>query len=73
MRALTLLLLVPILTLTATPGHTHDYCAKAKCEETRQRIKKIESKMRQGYSASQGEKLAEELRKQRKLRSKRCG
>ena len=73
MRMLTILLLVPILTLTAAPGQTHDYCAKAKCEETRQRIKKIESKMRQGYSASQGAKLEDELRKQRLLRSKRCG
>jgi hypothetical protein len=73
MRALTILLLVPILSLMAAPGQTHDYCAKARCEETRQRIKKIESKMRQGYSASQGEKLAEALRKQRLLRSKRCG
>ena len=68
MRILIFLLLV----LIALPGNAHDYCAKAKCEETKQRIKKIQSKMRNGYSASQGTKMEAELRRLRKIRSKRC-
>ena len=61
-----------LLTLLALPGQAHDYCSKAKCEETKQKIKKIESKMRQGYSASQGQKMQDDLRRLRKIRSKRC-
>ena len=61
-----------IVLLVALPADAHDYCAKAKCEETKQRIKKIESRMRQGYSASQGVKMEDELRRLRKIRVKRC-
>jgi hypothetical protein len=45
---------------------------KAECEETKQKIRKIQSKMREGYSASRGEKMAAELRELRKVRSKLC-
>jgi cell division protein ZapA (FtsZ GTPase activity inhibitor) len=45
---------------------------KEKCEKTKQKIAKIHSKMRQGYSASQGIRMDEELRRLRKLRSKYC-
>jgi hypothetical protein len=47
-------------------------CSKQECEKTRQKIAKIESKMRQGYRASQGVKMDDELRRLRKLRSKQC-
>jgi hypothetical protein len=50
----------------------HVHCPKAECEETKQRIKKIQSKMRLGYSRSQGEKLQAELRRLRAIRSKKC-
>ncbi len=45
---------------------------KEKCEKTRQKIAKIHSKMRQGYTASQGIRMDEELRRLKKLRSKYC-
>lgn len=45
---------------------------KVKCDKTKQKIAKIHSKMRQGYSASQGVRMDEELRRLRKLRSKYC-
>jgi len=45
---------------------------KAECEKTKQKISKIESKMRQGYRASEGVKMDDELRRLRKLRSKYC-
>ena len=45
---------------------------KNECEKTRQKIARIESKMRQGYRASQGVKMEDELRRLRKLRSKQC-
>ena len=66
------ILVVALLLTFATPVPAHNYCAKAKCEETKQRIKKIESKMRQGYTASQGAKMEDDLRRLRKIRSKRC-
>ncbi len=68
MRSLAIICLL----LVALPAGPHDYCSKAKCEETKQQIRKIESKMRQGYSAVQGEKMQDELRRLRKIRAKRC-
>ena len=53
-------------------GYAHQDCKKQDCEKTRQKIAKIESKMRQGYRASQGVKMDDELRRLRKLRSKQC-
>ena len=50
----------------------HDGWTEKDCEKTRQKIEKLESKMRQGYSASQGVKMADELRRLRRLRSKQC-
>ncbi len=50
----------------------HNYCPKAKCEETRQKIEKIQARMRQGYTRAQGEKMEAELRSLRAIRSKRC-
>jgi hypothetical protein len=55
-----------------TAAYTHDHCAQARCEETRQKIRKIEAKMRQGYTRAQGEKMEAELRSLRAIRSKRC-
>ncbi len=59
-----------LLLAAAVPAHV--YCPKAECEATKQRIRKIQSKMRLGYTRSQGEKLEAELRRLRALRSKRC-
>jgi len=55
------------------PGvSAHEYCSKAECEETRQKIRKIQSKMRQGYTRKQGEKMEADLRMLRAIRSKKC-
>jgi hypothetical protein len=43
-----------------------------KCVETREKIRKIESKMRQGYSAKQGVRMQEELRSLREKRRRLC-
>lgn len=67
-----LLLFVLALVLLPSAGIAHDYCAKAKCEETKQKIEKIQAKMRHGYTRAQGEKMEAKLRSLRALRSKRC-
>lgn len=58
--------------LSASIGRAHDDCAQVRCQQTRQKIAKIESKMRQGYTRAQGEKMAAELRRLRAIRSKVC-
>lgn len=65
-----IVLLLGLLSSSATRGHV--YCPKAECEATKQRIKKIQSKMRLGYTRAQGERLEAELRRLRALRSKHC-
>lgn len=50
----------------------HVYCPKAECERTKQKISRIQSKMRQGYTRRQGERLEAELRRLRAIRSKKC-
>jgi len=50
----------------------HESCAKAECEETKQKIRQIQSKMRSGYTRKQGEKMEADLRKLRAMRSKKC-
>lgn len=53
-------------------SEAHEDWTEKDCEKTRQKISKIESKMRQGYTASQGAKMEDELRRLRRLRSKQC-
>lgn len=65
-------LLAVSLVLSPSAGLAHNYCAKAKCEQTKQKIRKIEAKMRQGYTRAQGEKMEAQLRSLRAVRSKRC-
>lgn len=50
----------------------HERCPKAECEEIKQKIRLVRAKMRQGYTRARGERLADELRKLRALRSKKC-
>ena len=71
MRTMALCLIV-LATLTVTPANAHNYCPKAECEEVKQKIRLIQSKMRQGYTRRQGEKLETDLRKLRAIRSKKC-
>jgi hypothetical protein len=42
------------------------------CEKIKQRISRIQSKMRAGYTRAEGEKMEAELRRLRKLRHKAC-
>lgn len=58
--------------LVAMPAAAHDYCAKAECEKVKQKIRKIEARMRAGYTRAQGERLSARLRELRAERSKRC-
>jgi len=69
MRLLTVIA-VAVLLATAVPAH--EYCPKAECEKTRQKIRQIQAKMRQGYTAKQGAKMEADLRKYRAIRSKQC-
>lgn len=58
--------------LLSMPASAHDECPKAACEKVKQKIRKIESKMRQAYSRAQGEKMSARLRELRAVRSKTC-
>jgi len=64
---LALVVLQPTEIAVAQNGQSKD-----KCERTKQKIAKIHSKMRQGYTASQGVRMDEALRRLKKLRSKYC-
>ena len=67
-----ILVVVSLCVLSPAAAHAHNVCPQAKCEETRQKIAKIQAKMRQGYTRAQGEKMEAELRSLRAIRSKRC-
>ena len=67
------ILTVIVCCLLFTPGVlAHEHCPKAECEETKQKIRKIQATMRQGYTRKQGEKMEAELRMLRAIQSKRC-
>lgn len=63
--ALVLLFLAPLA--DAKPD-----CNKLACEEIKQQIREIESRMRTGYSRAQGEKFEAQLRKLKRKRSSLC-
>jgi hypothetical protein len=42
------------------------------CIETKAKIRKIESRMRQGYTAKQGVRMVDELRRLRERRKRLC-
>ena len=67
-----ILVVASLCVLSSAASHAHNVCPKAKCEETRQKIEKIQSKMRQGYTRAQGEKMEAQLRSLRAIRSQRC-
>ena len=68
MRVVTMI----VFLVFAIPVTSSDADRKLKCEEIKQDIRLIQSKMRAGYSRAQGEKLRAKLRKLRALRSKAC-
>jgi hypothetical protein len=62
-----LLGLVIFCSVSATPKSDREAC-----EEVKQQIREIESRMRNGYSAAQGIRYAERLRKLKEKRYKLC-
>ena len=69
MRGLTVIALSLLIVPAAS---AHEFCPKAECEKTRQKIEQIHSKMRQGYTRKHGEKMEADLRKLSAIRSKQC-
>ncbi len=69
-RLLLALMLYLLLSVTALPSPTDE--RQIKCAETKEKIRKIESKMRQGYTARQGIKMQDELRSLREQRKRLC-
>ena len=65
------LLLCCALLLTA-PTDAHDCYKRDRCEAIKEKIRHVESRMRQGYSAAQGIRLDERLRKLKEQRRKAC-
>ena len=56
----------------AFPALAHDKAAAAECAEIKAKIRTIESRMRAGYTAAQGRKLEEKLRKLKAKRFEVC-
>ena len=56
----------------AAPATGHADRDRADCEKVKQQIRKVEAKMRQGYTRAQGERLAERLRELRARRFRVC-
>ena len=70
------MLLRPIIALAllalAPPISARPDCDAAACAEVKQAIREIESRMRAGYSRSQGERYEARLRKLKRKRGKLC-
>jgi hypothetical protein len=60
------------LLLLSAQGNARPDCDKLACDEVKQAIREIESRMRSGYSRSQGERYEAKLRKLKRRRSKVC-
>lgn len=67
-----LTLLALLITGLATISGTADRDAALECEKIKQKIERIRSKMRAGYTRAQGERMEAELRRLRALRAKAC-
>lgn len=67
-----IILAAACIALLAPAADAHDTHSKVGCEKTKQKIKKLQSRMRQGYTRAQGEKWSEQLRELRAIRSKQC-
>ena len=67
------MLVVLIALIALPPGGTEHYRDRElRCEEIKQKIRYIQAKMRAGYTRAHGEKMQEDLRRLRALRSKAC-
>ena len=63
---------VIVFGLFAAPLHAGDKDERAACEKVKKQIREIEAKMRNGYTASQGIRYDERLRKLKDRRYKLC-
>ncbi|MEM7504327.1 MAG: hypothetical protein AAF417_19970 [Pseudomonadota bacterium] len=66
----TLVALCALFYLPAASGH--NACGKDDCAKVKRQIRTLESKMRSGYSARQGERWAAKLRELKRKRAKSC-
>ena len=61
-----------VLLALAPQAEARPDCSKLACDEVKQEIREIESRMRAGYSRAQGEKFEARLRKLKRRRSELC-
>ena len=71
MRRLPTMIMLVTLLVPGAAGYGHPDAGLA-CEQIKQKIRYIQSKMRSGYTRAQGEKMQADLRKLRALRQKAC-
>jgi len=62
----------PVVSHSAKASCPSRSACKAECEKTKEKIRSIQARMRQGYSASQGARMEADLRSLRERRSKVC-
>jgi hypothetical protein len=67
-----LLVLLPCLSFPVNAAPYDIERKKADCAETKAQMRKIRSKMRHGYTAKQGMRLEEQLRRLREKRARLC-
>ena len=65
-------LLLMLLALAATDAFAGSKADELACDEVKEEIREIESKMRAGYTRAQGERYEAKLRKLKRKRSKLC-
>lgn len=68
----TAIILLLAATLIAADGNARDKGMRAKCAQTKEKIGKLRSRMRQGYSARQGIRFDERMRELKQKRRKYC-
>ena len=58
--------------LTSSASTARSNCDKLACNDVKEEIREIESRMRSGYSRAQGEKYEAKLRKLKRKRKQLC-
>jgi hypothetical protein len=66
------ILLTIVLSLLFTSNPAHEVTDKAECTAIKEKIRHIQSKMRSGYTRTQGERMEAQLRKLRERRRAKC-
>ena len=70
MHILALTLLLAFSSMNAQAGHPHK--RQAECAEVRQQIRRIQARLRAGYTARAGVRLEARLRELKKKRARVC-